>query len=201
MSQQHLSDPDAPSFTRPDLLVSSHHAHASTAPQQLQGPPDSLYSSFYSQTAHDAFVDLPDSSLFPASFGAHSLRTANPTGTHTGLNSRPAAEADTFRNLDLNAQLKIGPSKSDLSPNMLAVPSQLTEAAGVTGPAAGLPPRRANVDYGMLPQLNTPLIPMTHIPPQPLQAPVPTLTALPMAQSSTIRQCRNLQLCPAHNRL
>jgi hypothetical protein len=186
MSQQHLSDSDAPSFRRPDLLVSSHHPHAPTAPQQLQGPPDSLYSSLYSQTAHDAFVDLPDSSLVPASFGAHSLRTANSIGTHTGLNSikpRPAADADTFRNLDLNTQHQIGPSKSDLSPNVLPVPS---EAAGVTGPASGLPPRRANVDYGMLPQ-NTPLIPMTHIPPQPLQAPVPTLTALPMAQSSVVQ--------------
>ena len=186
MSHQHLSDPDVPSLTRPDLLVSSHHTHASTAPQQPQGPPDSLYSSFYSQTAHDAFVDLPDSSLVPASFGAHSLRTANSVGAHTGLNSikpRPSADADTFRNMELNAQLQIGPSKSDLSPSMLPVPSQFAEAAGVTGPASGLPPRRANVDYGMLPQ-NTSLIPMTHIPPQPLQAPVPTLTALPMAQSS-----------------
>lgn len=189
MSQQHLSDPDAPSFTRPDLLVSSHHTHASTAPQQPQGPPDSLYSSFYSQIAHDAFVDLPDSSLAPASFGAHALRIANSIGTHTGSNSikpRPSADADTFRNLDLNAHLQIGPSNSDLSPNVLPVPSQLTEAAGVTGPASGLPPRRANVDYGMLPQ-NTPLIPMTHIPPQPLPASVPTLTALPMAQSSAIQ--------------
>ena len=179
MSQQHLPDPDAPSFTRPDLLVSSHHTL--TAPQQPQGPPDSLYSSLYSQSAHDAFLDLPDSSLIPASFGAHSLRTANTIGTQTGLNSikqRPATDADTFRSLDLNAQLQVGPSNSDLSSNVLA------EAASATGPASGLPPRRANVDYGMLPQLNTPLIPLNHISPQPLQAPAPTLTALPMAPSN-----------------
>lgn len=167
MSHQHLSDPDAPSFTRPDLLVSSHHTLS--APQQLQGPPDSLYGSLYSQSAHDAFLDLPDSSLIPASFGAHSLRTANAIGTQTGLNSikqRPATDADTFRNLDLNAQLQVGPSNLDLSSNVL------TEAASVTGPTSGLPPRRANVDYGMLPQLN------------PLHAPAPTLTALPMTQSN-----------------
>jgi hypothetical protein len=177
MSQQQFSDPDAPSLTRPDFLVSSQHAPAAT--QQPQGPPGSLYSSFYSQTAHDAYVDLPDSSFVPASFGAHSLRTANTISVHS---MRPAADADSLRSLDLNAQLQTGPPKSDLSSNVL--PVQLVEAAGVTGPASGLPPRRANVDYGMLPQLNTPLIPVTHIPPQPLQAPVPTLTVLPMAQSN-----------------
>lgn len=183
MSQQQLSDSDAPSLTRPDFLVSSQHAPA--APQQPQGPPGSFYSSFYSQTAHDAFVDLPDSSLVPASFGTHSLRSANAICAQTGLHSikpHPTTDADSLRSLDPNAQLKIGPPKSDISSNVL--PVQLAEAAGVTGPASGLPPRRANVDYGMLPQLNTPLIPITHIPPQPSQAPVPTLTALPMAQSN-----------------
>lgn len=183
MSQQQLSDPDAPSLTRPDFFVSSQHTSA--APQQAQGPPSSLYSSFYSHTAHDAFVDLPDSSLVPASFGTHSLRSANAIYDQTGLHSikpHPTTDADSLRSLDPNAQLKIGPPKSDISSNVL--PVQLAEAAGVTGPASGLPPRRANVDYGMLPPLSTPLIPNTHIPPQPLQAPVPTLTALPMAQSN-----------------
>ena len=180
MSQQ-LSDPGVPNLTRSDLLVSPQHANA--APQLLQGPPESLYNSFYSQTAHDNFVDLPDSSLPPASFGARTLRTANAIGTQTGLNSikpRAPTDADTLRNLDLNAQLNIGPPKSDLSSNVLSVPSQLAEAAGVMGPAT-LPPRRATVEYGMLPQQNTPLI---HVPPQSLQASVPTLTALPMAQSN-----------------
>ena len=170
MSYQ-LSDPDAPSLTRPDL-------------QQPQGPPDSLYNSQYSQTAHDAFVDRPDSSF---SFGAHPLRAAHAIGTQTGLNSiksRPATDADTLRNLDLNsAPLKIGPPKSDISSNVLPAP-QLTEAAGVTSPTTGPPPRRANVEYGILPQQNTPLIPLTHIPPQTLQGPVPTLTALPLAHSN-----------------
>ena len=177
MSHQ-LSDPDAPSLTRPDLSSQ----HAPTASQQQQGPPDSLYNSLYSQAAHDAFVDRPDASLVPVSFGAHSFRTAHAIGTQTGLNSiksRPATDADTLRNLDFNnAQLKIGPPKSDISSN---VPPQLGEAAGVTGPTTGPPPRRANVEYGILPQQNTPV---THIPPQTLQAPVPTLTALPLAQSN-----------------
>ena len=177
MSYQ-LSDPDAPSLTRPDLHVSSQHAP--TASQQPQGPPDSLYNSLYSQTAHDAFVDFPDSSLVPGSFGAHSLRTAHAIGTQTGLNSiksRPATDADTVRNLDLNnTQLKIGPPKSDISSNVLPVPSQLTEAAGVTG--------SARLEYRMLPQQSNPLIPNTHIPSQTSQAPVPTLTALPLAQSN-----------------
>jgi hypothetical protein len=85
----------------------------------------------------------------------------------------------------VGAQLKIGPPKSDLSSNMLPVPSQLAEAVGVIGLSpTGLPPRRANVEYGMLPQQSTPLIPITHIPPQPLHASVPTLTALPLAQSN-----------------
>jgi len=184
MSQQ-LSDPDAPSLMRPGLRVSSQQTPA--APQQPQGPPDSFYNSLYAHTAYDVFVDLPDSSLVPASFGAHSLRTANAIGTQAGLgsiNPRPATDADTLRNMDLNAQLRSGPPKSDLSSNVLPVPSPLAEAAGVTGPASGLPPRRANVEYGMLPLQNTPLIPITHIPPQPSQAPVPTLTALPMAQSN-----------------
>jgi hypothetical protein len=184
MSQQ-LFDPNTPSLTHPDPLVSSQHAPA--ASQQPQGLSDSLYNSFYSQTARDTFVDFPDSSLAPASFGAHLLRTANAIGT-TGSNSikpRSDTDADTLRNLDLGAQLKIGPPKSDLSSNVLPVPPQLAEAVGVIGLSpTGLPPRRANVEYGMLPQQSTPLIPITHIPPQPLHASVPTLTALPLAQSN-----------------
>lgn len=126
-------------------------------------------------------MDLPDSSLAPASFGARSLRTTNAIGTQTGLKPRPATDADTLRNLDLNSQLKVGPPKSDLSPTVLPGSSLLAEA---TGPAAGLPPRHVNVEYGVLTQQNTPLIPITHIPPQPLQAPIPTLTAHPLTQSN-----------------